>query len=176
MEVPKFINDKECRQEEFSAEDVKRDDDIVQLINDINQFTSEVERDPDGADWSQFRANLLKIHRHYVQSPATIAPYQIGVSSSDISVPLDDLKNQAKYLRRNIQGLESKMLNLDQTFEEFSENCKCSMISKESAEHDMEALSIMRERIGQRLSELEDEFRRARIHLFLGANDADQKN
>ncbi|KAH8286613.1 hypothetical protein KR054_012519, partial [Drosophila jambulina] len=166
LEVPKFLNDKESPEEGLSIEDGKRDDDIIQLISDINQFSCDVERDPDSVDWSHFRANLLKIHRHYVRKPATKALYQIGVSSSNISVPVDDLKSEAKYLRRKVRGLESKILNLDQTLDEFSENFKRSLASNECLHHEMMALSIMRDRIGQRLSELEDEFRRARRQLF----------
>ncbi|KAH8245719.1 hypothetical protein KR032_006494, partial [Drosophila birchii] len=167
LEVPKFMTDKKSLKEELSTEDGNRDDDdIILLISEINEFTSEVERDPDNVDWSRFRANLLKIHRHYVQSPGTRAHYQSEVPSSDIRLPVDDLKSQAKYLRRKVQGLESKILSLDQTLEVFSENFSRSLVSKSSVDHEMMAISIMRNRISQRLSELENEFHRARKQLF----------
>ncbi|KAH8258734.1 hypothetical protein KR038_005161 [Drosophila bunnanda] len=176
LEVPELINEKESPEEDLSTDGGHRHNEIIKLIGDINQFTSEVERDPDSVDWSHFRANLLKIHRHYVRHPETKPQFQIEVPSSDISVPVDDLKSQAKYLRRKVQSLESKILNMDQTLEEFSETFRRSLVCKENVDHELVALSIMRKRIGHRLSELEDEFRWARRQLFVGARRRQRKH
>ncbi|KAH8394055.1 hypothetical protein KR200_005526 [Drosophila serrata] len=174
LKIPNLMNDKESPEEELSTEVGHRDDEIIKLIGDINQFTTEVEKDPDSVDWSNFRSNLLKIHRHYVQNPETKSQFHVEVPSSDISVPVYDLKSQSKYLRRKVQSLESKILNLDETLEEFSENFRRSLVSKESVEHEMVTLSVMRDRIGHRLSELENEFRWARRQLFMAAKDEDK--
>lgn len=165
LEVPKLKNDNDSHREELLTKDVNRGEEIIQLISDINQFTSEIERDPDSVNWSQFRANLLKIHRYYVRSPESRAHSQNEVPTSDICLPLNDIKSHAKYLRRNIRGPQSKKLTLDNH----------SLTSKEDVERDMVVLSMIRDRISQRLKELEDEFRMAREQLFRGAKVTEQR-
>jgi len=146
---------------------------ITQLINEINQFTSGMETDPDSADWPNFRSNLLKIHKHYVSvgDPETKEPpYAVHIRSppeaADISEPLKDLRNRAKKLGRNIRGLECKMLTLDHSFDVFCDKFNRSLITKERVERDMVVLAMMRDGIGRRLSQMEAEFRRAKEHLY----------
>nr|XP_016926885.2 uncharacterized protein LOC108007674 isoform X1 [Drosophila suzukii] len=146
---------------------------ITQLINEINQFTSGMETDPDSADWPNFRANLLKIHKHYVSvgDPETKEPpcavhIRSPPEAADISEPLKDLRNRAKNLGRNIRGLECKMLTLDHSFDVFCDKFNRSLITKERVERDMVVLAMMRDGIGRRLSQMEAEFRRAKEHLY----------
>ncbi|XP_052849007.1 uncharacterized protein LOC128260230 isoform X2 [Drosophila gunungcola] len=158
---------------EAPCREVLRSDGITQLINEINQFTSSMDRNPDSADWGQFRANLLKIHKYYgsigepeKNNPVGTADIHSAVQATIISDPLNDLQNRAKSLRRNIKGLECKMLTLDNSFEDFCDTFNRSLISKERVERDMVVLAMMRDGIGRRLSQMELEFRRAKDHLF----------
>ncbi|XP_017116020.1 uncharacterized protein LOC108138361 isoform X2 [Drosophila elegans] len=168
---------------EAPEREVLRSDGITQLINEINQFTSSMERNPDSADWGQFRANLLKIHKYYgsigepeKNSPVGTADIHSAAQATIISDPLNDLHNQAKSLRRNILGLECKMLNLDNSFEDFCDTFNRSLISKERVERDMVVLAIMRDGIGRRLSQMEWELRRARDHLFSRGRNSESQS
>jgi len=154
-------------------QEANRNVEITQLINEINQFTSGMETDPDSADWPNFRANLLKIHKHYVSvgDPETKEPpcavhIRSPPEAADISEPLKDLRNRAKNLGRNIRGLECKMLTLDHSFDVFCDKFNRSLITKERVERDMVVLAMMRDGIGRRLSQMEAEFRRAKEHLY----------
>ncbi|XP_017013640.2 uncharacterized protein [Drosophila takahashii] len=150
-----------------------RNDEITQLISEINQFTSGMERDPDSADWAHFRANLLKVHKYYVgddgpekKDPACAVHMRSAAQTADISGPLNDLRNRANYLGKNIRGLECKMLTLDHSFDVFCDKFNRSLITKERVERDMVVLAMMRDGIGRRLSQMEVEFRKAKEHLL----------
>ncbi|XP_017042187.1 uncharacterized protein LOC108088750 [Drosophila ficusphila] len=156
-----------------SEEVANQSDEIGRLINEINQFTARLEMDPGNADWAQFRANLMKVHKHYVsvrepqkEEPADSAGAHSAFSAKDVSKPLTDLGGRARYLQRSIRGLECKMLTLDQSFEDFCDKFNRNLITKERVERDMVVLATMRDGIGRRLSQMEVEFRAAREHLF----------
>ncbi|EDX11528.1 GD12051 [Drosophila simulans] len=160
--------------------DVRRNGEIALLINEINQFTSGMEKDPDTADWAHFRANLLKIHNYYVSNANANEPEErgqeqpnsqigaVGVSepSEDISEPMEDLSSRAQNLRKNIRGLECKMLTLDHSVDIFSDKFNRSLVTKEHVEREMVAIALVRDKIGRRLNQMEEEFRRAREDLF----------
>ncbi|XP_016974953.1 uncharacterized protein LOC108041536 isoform X2 [Drosophila rhopaloa] len=172
---------KEAR--EAPSEEVNRSDEITQLTNEINQFTSGMDGDSDSADWVHFRANLLKIHKYYVSvrepeknEPACAADIHSVVQAASMSEPLQDIRSRAKSLRRNIRGLECKMLTLDHSFEDFCDKFNRSLISKERVERDMVVLAMMRDGIGRRLSQMEVEFRRAREDLFSRGRNPDYQN
>ncbi|XP_050742559.1 uncharacterized protein LOC108030763 isoform X2 [Drosophila biarmipes] len=155
------------------SQEVNRNNEITQLISEINQFTSGMERDPDNADWPHFRANLLEIYKHYVsvggqeekEQPCTVHS-RCPAQAAAVSEPLQDLRHRAKALGRNIRGLECKMLTLDQSFDGFCDKFNRSVITKERVERDMVGLAMMRDGIGRRLSQMEEEFRRAKELLF----------
>lgn len=156
--------------------DVRRNGELALLINEINQFTSGMEQDPDTADWARFRANLLKIHKYYVsvnepEGKGQERPNsQIGAVSvlepSDISGPKEDLSSRAQYLRKNLRGLECKMLTLDHSVDIFSDKFHRSLVTKEHVEREMVSIALVRDKIGRRLNQMEVEFRRAKEDLF----------
>ncbi|KAH8355752.1 hypothetical protein KR084_012992 [Drosophila pseudotakahashii] len=173
-EAPEVSKNPEAPDETALRQEVaNRNDEITQLINEINQFTSGMERDPDSADWARFRANLLKVHKYYVgdeepekKDPSCAVHMHSAACAADISAPLNALRNQANYLGRNIRGLECKMLTLDHSFDVFCDKFNRSLITKERVERDMVVLAMMRDGIGRRLSQMEVEFRKAKEHLF----------
>ncbi|XP_017084247.1 uncharacterized protein LOC108116739 isoform X2 [Drosophila eugracilis] len=164
------VNDEETN---LQLEVVDRNDEISGLISKINQFTSGMEKDPDSVDWGQFRANLLKVHRYYVSTGDQekhilpgLADIYSAPESADISKPLKDISSRARYLRGTIRGLECKMLNLDNSFDVFCDQFDRSSISNKRVDRDVVVLSMMRDGIGLRLSQLEVEFRSAKEQLF----------
>ncbi|EDV52796.1 uncharacterized protein LOC6544171 [Drosophila erecta] len=165
--------------------DVNRNGEIAQIINEINQFTSGMESDPNTADWASFRVNLLKIHKYYVNEPKEkdqerpISKFgTVKISeSSYINEPLEDLSSRAKYLRKNIRGLECRMLTLDHSVDDFSDKLSRSSVTKEQVQREMKAIALVRDDIGRRLSQMEVEFRRAKEQLFeRGRNAKIQSN
>ncbi|XP_043648990.1 uncharacterized protein LOC122617272 isoform X2 [Drosophila teissieri] len=167
--------------------DVNRNGEIAQLINEINQFTSGMDKDPNTADWSLFRESLLKIHKYYVsvnepeekdqERPiSNIGAVKVS-ESAYTNKPLEDLSSRAKYLRKNIRGLECKMLTLDHSVDDFSDKLNRSLKTNEQVERELVAIALVRDKIGRRLSQMEVEFRRAKEHLFQrGRNPKLQSN
>ncbi|XP_039488702.1 uncharacterized protein LOC120450026 [Drosophila santomea] len=156
--------------------DDNRNGEIAQLINEINQFTSGIDNDPNTADWSHFRESLLKIHKYYVSvNEPEEKDHERPISKIDAvkfsepsytNEPLEHLSSRAKYIRKNIRGLECKMLTLDHSIDDFSDKFNRSLKTKEQVEREMVAIALERDKIGRRLSHMEVEFRKAKEKIF----------
>ncbi|KAH8335047.1 hypothetical protein KR074_000661 [Drosophila pseudoananassae] len=152
----------------------KREKEMMQWINEINLFTSGMERDPENVNWGLFRANLLKMHKHYVtQKPANfniLRDHHNDLSSAGLAADckgsLKNLGSRAVHIRCNIQGLESKMLTLDHCFDRFCDKLSRSTIAKDRVDRDLKILALLRDRIDQRLTQMEMDFVRTKNQLF----------
>lgn len=160
--------------ETFNEFSINRENEMMQWINEINLFSSGMESDPDNVNWGLFRANLLKMHKHYVtHEPKSFGAFRepqselpsIGLAV-DFGGSLKDLDCRAEYIKSNIQGLECKMLTLDHCFERFCDKLSRSSIAKGRVDRDLKILAMLRERIDQRLCQMEIDFCKTKKQLF----------
>ncbi|KAH8335030.1 hypothetical protein KR067_012066, partial [Drosophila pandora] len=158
----------------FTEFSIKRENEMMQWIDEINLFTSEMERDPENVNWGLFRANLIKMHKHYVTHEpksfsAFLEPHSELPSvalSADFGGSLKDLGSRTECIRSNIQGLECKMLTLDHCFERFCAKLSRSSLAKDRVDRDLKILSMLRERIDRRLSQMEIDFCKTKKQLI----------
>lgn len=158
--------------------------DMAKIINDINQFTANLEKNSSSIDWQQFRVNLLKIHRYYMKILQSMKPQNINfiddqenagvgidltqfeLDIDNVMEPLNTLIIRSKTLSNQIEGVEYKINNLDSIAEEFYAKYNQTLFNREKAFNDMMTLQSMREKIGKRLSEIEMEMHASRIQLL----------
>ncbi|KAH8378812.1 hypothetical protein KR009_001537, partial [Drosophila setifemur] len=168
--VSKESNDEATAEVEPSVEEAtNQEDEIAQVISEITEFTSVIDKDPESVDWSDFRANLLKIHKYYVSSadPECIAnDGHNEIHDADNSGSITELSTCARHLRSSIRGLECKMLTLDHSFDVFCDKFGRTVMAKDRVEREMMGLAMMRERISRRLEQMEFEFRSSKEKLF----------
>nr|XP_017093242.2 uncharacterized protein LOC108122911 isoform X2 [Drosophila bipectinata] len=128
----------------------KREKEMMQWINEINLFTSGMERDPEKVNWDLFRANLLKMHKHYVthkpKSFNTLRDHQNALSSADLAA---DLKGSLKDLGSR-----------------FCDKLSHSTIAKDRVDRDLKILALLRDRIDRRLTQMEMDFLSNKNQLF----------
>ncbi|EDV41393.2 uncharacterized protein Dana_GF23443 [Drosophila ananassae] len=158
----------------FTEFSINRENEMMQWIDEINLFTSEMERDPENVNWGLFRANLIKMHKHYVtHEPKSFSAFlephseipSVGLTA-DFGGSLKDLGSRVECIRSNIQGLECKILTLDHCFERFCAKLSRSSIAKGRVDRDLKILAMLRERIDRRLSQMEIDFCKTKKQLI----------
>ncbi|KAM8708728.1 hypothetical protein ACLKA7_015661 [Drosophila subpalustris] len=159
--------------------------DMAKIINDINQFTANLESNAHCIDWQEFRLNLLKIHGYYMNNmqkkdPQNVTQSNDGEDDEEIDIdlaqvelnienvmePLNTLITRSKTLGNHIEGVQHKINSLDLKVEEFYRKYNQTLLNREKAFNDMMTLQSMREKIGQRLSQVEMEIHASHTQLL----------
>ncbi|XP_017842552.1 uncharacterized protein LOC108599882 isoform X2 [Drosophila busckii] len=145
---------------------------------DINEFTEDLENNPQSIDWQLFRANLQKIHRYYKsnleeteealetnledtvftpESELALKLIEANHNATDILDPLNNIIMRTRSLRKNWKGIKCKSKLLFKFWKLFNAKYEQSELKRERANNELMILKWMQESIQRKLHTFEEE-------------------
>ncbi|ALC44538.1 CG32459 [Drosophila busckii] len=152
--------------------------DMFKLVEDINEFTEDLENNPQSIDWQLFRANLQKIHRYYKsnleeteealetnledtvftpESELALKLIEANHNATDILDPLNNIIMRTRSLRKNWKGIKCKSKLLFKFWKLFNAKYEQSELKRERANNELMILKWMQESIQRKLHTFEEE-------------------
>ncbi|XP_030385981.1 uncharacterized protein LOC115632859 isoform X2 [Scaptodrosophila lebanonensis] len=92
----------------------------------------------------------------------------------DNASKLAELNSDAGDIRKGLSDLGNRIEELDENVEQFSAKFDKSLLTREQAEKDMQAIDVLRKDIEQRLSQIEVDFMVSKYMLFNQGEPSDQ--
>ncbi|XP_060658608.1 uncharacterized protein LOC132793032 isoform X1 [Drosophila nasuta] len=137
--------------------------DMPKILSYIQQFNKSLDNNSGNINWTDFRKNLLKIHRYYMKQHSFICSDEEYAVDDVGENPLNKFGQDSKTLKKNET---CKINSLDLKMQEFYIKYNRTLINREKTFKEMMTLQSMHKQIGQRLSQIEMEIHASRSQLL----------